>query len=141
MSIQRKISRLIKLRRETIGGNKRMETQEIFLTFEIEAGANGHILAQEVQARLMTLQAVSRAEADVESPRLVGAEVVAGIAVGVVVVRGVRKLAQELNLLIPEIARMVREIKGLRAAFVEVDGENVPIDEMDESRIATLTSG
>jgi hypothetical protein len=118
-----------------------METQEIFLTFEVEAGANGQVLAQEVQARLMALQAVSRAEADVESPRLVGAEVVASIAVGVVVVRGVRKLVQELNQLIPEIARMVREIKGLRTAFVEVDGENVPIDEMHESRIATLASG
>jgi hypothetical protein len=34
----------------------------------------------------------------------------------------------------------VREIKGLRAVFVEVDGENVPIAEMDESKIATLAS-
>ena len=118
-----------------------METQEIFLTFEVEAGADGQVLAREVQARLMALQAVSKAEADVESPRLTGAEVVAAIAVGVVVVRGVRELAQELNLLIPEIARLVREIKGLRAVFVEVDGEDVPIDEMDESKIATLASG
>ena len=118
-----------------------METQEIFLSFEIEEGADGQALAREVQEMLMALPAVSEAEADVESTRLTGAEVVAAIAVGVLVTRGARELVEELNLLIPQIAQMVRGIRGLKAAFVEVDGENVPIEAMDEGHIATLVSG
>jgi hypothetical protein len=121
-----------------IGGNKRMDTREIFLTFEIDEDVDGEALAKEVQEHLMTMQSVTKAEADVETFRLTGIEVAGAIGVGILVVRGTRELIEELNLLIPQLARMVHEMKGLRAAFVEVDGEKVPIDELDEGKIGKI---
>jgi hypothetical protein len=115
-----------------------MDASTLYFRFEFEDGADGEALARELQNRLARLDTVAEASAREERMRITGAEVVAAIAVGVLVVRGSRQLVQEINLLLTEVAGMVRNIKGLTSGSVEVDGRAVALAEVDEKDVATL---
>lgn len=117
-----------------------MDERTLFFRFEFDQDADGDALAREVEDRLARLESVAQAEADVDRIRLTGAEVVAAIAVGVVVVRGAREFAHEINLLLQEMAQLVGNIRGLRSAYVEVDGKSVALREIDEEDVATLST-
>jgi hypothetical protein len=116
-----------------------MNDSALYFRFEFEEAADGEALAKAVQDQLARFDGVSQADADVDQMRLTGAEVVAAIAVAVIVVRGTRELAQEINELLTEIGRIVRGIKGLKSAFVEIDGQPVPLAEVDDDDVARLT--
>jgi hypothetical protein len=118
-----------------------MDESILNLSLEVEPGTDPEEVAREVQEHLAGLGGVAEADAAVDNMRITGAEVIALIAVAVVVVRGVRELAQELNTLMPEIARVLRNVKGLKSGYVEIDGKRVPIAEIGEQEIDRLANG
>lgn len=118
-----------------------MDETELFLHFEVEDGADRDALAREIQARLEGLEGVGGAEAAPEETMLTGAEIVAGIAVGIAVVRGARELTAELRQLLAEVNRLVGEVRGLKRATVEVGDERVPASAVSDAQVAALASG
>ena len=63
-----------------------MDTAEVFFQFEVESDADRNALAQWIQERMESLAIVQEAEATPDETRLTGAEVAAGIALGVLIV-------------------------------------------------------
>ena len=115
-----------------------MSTQEkIYVNFTVTGDANRQALAQLIQKRISALDGVSAA-ATPQEPRLMGAEIVAGIAVTVVVIKGTTELVAAVNKLIPEVKTMIQEWRGLKEAFFEARRTNVAIQDMDEIKIREL---
>jgi len=101
---------------------------EITLHVEIPKGADARKLAQEVQKRLAALSEVEEVAAAPESPRI-AAEIIAGIAITVSIIKGSGEIADSLHKVIPKIKLVFQDL-GLTNAEVEVAGENVPIDQL-----------
>ena len=100
--------------------------------------ANREAIAHVVAEQLTSLSSVENAAATPEETQIAGAEIIAGIAVTVAVVKGTRELLEELNKLIPEIEKFIGNLKGIREVVFEVGWENVSIEEMDEAQIKIL---
>jgi hypothetical protein len=115
-----------------------MTDQTLYLHFEFDADADSRALTEELATALASLDGVADADAVVEQQRLTGAEIVAAIAVGVLLVRGAKELLQEVNRLLPEIARVARNIKGLRTGYVEVDGKQVRLSDVTDDDVEQL---
>ncbi|MEJ2302479.1 MAG: hypothetical protein P8Y14_13220 [Anaerolineales bacterium] len=115
-----------------------MDTREVSFFLDIEEGADRSEIAKEIQDHLANLQLVQEAAATPSETRLTGLEVIAGIALTVSIVKGTRELAVELNKLMPEIKKLIEGIKGVKAAFVSIDFEDVPLDEVDEEKTQKL---
>ncbi|WP_328473595.1 hypothetical protein OHA21_12920 [Actinoplanes sp. NBC_00393] len=118
-----------------------MDESTIVLSLEVEPGPDVEEVARQVQEEIAGLGGVAEADAAPDNMRIAGAEVIAIIAVAVVVVRGVREAAQEINALMPEIARIIRNFKGIRTGYVEIDGKRVPLAEVGEQEIDRLANG
>jgi hypothetical protein len=103
----------------------------ITLHAQLPKGADAQKLASEIQARLAALDEVNEAVAKPESTRF-AAELIAGIAITVSIIRGAGELADALHDSIPKIRRVLQDL-GIVTADVEVAGELVPIDKVSRA--------
>lgn len=110
---------------------------EITLHVEIPKGADARKLAQEVQKRLAALSEVEEVAAAPESPRI-AAEIIAGIAITVSIVKGSGEIADALHKVIPKIKLVLQDL-GLMNAEVEVAGESVPIDHLSRAHTQKMS--
>ena len=115
-----------------------IDTAEVFFEFEVEEGADRQTLARQIQERFQSSGLVQEAEATPQEVQLTGVEIVAGIALGVAIVKGSREFTEELTKLIAAAQELVIEIKELRTGLVEVGDEKVPLGQMDDAKVQTL---
>jgi hypothetical protein len=111
---------------------------EMTLHVELPEGVNASELAQEVQERLAALSEVDEVEAAPESTRL-AAEIIAGIAITVAVIKGTGEIADALHNAIPKIKGVLQDL-GLLNATVEVAGELVPIDQVSRAHTQKMSA-
>ena len=105
---------------------------------ELPQGADARQVAAEVQERLAALTEINEAVAAPDSTRF-AAEMIAGIAITVAIIKGAGQIADALHDAIPKIKLVLQDL-GLTNARVEVAGELVPIDDMDRSRIRKISA-
>ncbi|MEM7111965.1 MAG: hypothetical protein AAF614_05995 [Chloroflexota bacterium] len=110
----------------------------LYFRIVTQEDADREAIARFVADQLASLSSVENAAAMPEEAQLTGAEIIAGIAVTVAVVKGTRELLEELNKLIPEIEKFISNLKGIRDVVFEVGWDNVSIEEMDEAQIKIL---
>ena len=111
---------------------------ELLLHFELADGTEAAPTAQALEQGLARLPGVSEAEALPDETRLTGLEIVGAISAAVVILRKGRELVTELNALLPELRKMVKGVKGLKNAFVEVGSKRVPIDQLTAAHLEQL---
>ncbi len=111
---------------------------EITLHVEVPEGANAPELARQIEERLAALSEIDEVEAGPESTRL-AAEIIAGIAVTVSVIKGTGEIADALHKAIPKIKLVLQEL-GLLNASVEVAGELVPVDQVSRSHTQKMSA-
>jgi hypothetical protein len=104
---------------------------EMTLHVDIPRGGDAQKLAQDVKKRLAALSDVEDVAATPESPRI-AAEVIAGIAITVSIIKGSGDIADALHKVIPKIKLVLQDL-GLMNAEVEVAGESVPIDQLSRA--------
>ena len=115
------------------------EPIDIHFHFDADPDADTDELARLIQERVAALADVEEAHAD--SPgatRLTGAEVVAGIALTVTVLREGKNAAQAIKELVDAVTELVRSARGLKRAVVELGGTTVPVEQLDEEGRAAL---
>jgi hypothetical protein len=110
---------------------------EMTLHVDIPKGADAQKLAQEAQKRLAALNDVEEVAAAPESPRI-AAEIIAGIAITVSIVKGSGEFADALHKVIPKIKLVLQDL-GLMNAEVEVAGESVPIDQLSRAHAQKMS--
>jgi len=113
---------------------------EIGITMHVELpeGADAQQLAKEIENRLSALEDVESVEAQPESTRMV-AEVIAGIAVAVSLIKGTKDVAEGLHEAIPKIKLVLQDL-GLLKVKAEVGREQVPLEKLtreDEEKMTT----
>ena len=111
---------------------------ELLMHFELAAGQEASATAQTLQKKLGELPGVSEAEALPDKTRLTGVEVIAAISAAVVVLHHGRDLVAELNKLLPELKKLVRNMKGLKKAYLEVGTKRVALDEVTPDHVNEL---
>jgi len=109
---------------------------EVIWQFELEDGADPEAVAAELRRRLAALQPVQEAAVSPPQEERTGVEILAVIATAVVVLRTGRELTEELTLLIRAVRELVGEVKGVKGAAVDVEGELVAVEEADPRRLA-----
>jgi len=117
-----------------------METAEIYLHCEVEDESARQAIAKLLEERITALNQVKEVEATPEETQLTGVEIVAGIAVGVAVVKGATGFSGELRKFFASLTELVREVKGLKNAFVEVNDQRVPLDGLSEEQLENLAA-
>lgn len=117
-----------------------MDTTEVYFHVEVDEGVDRHAVAAELQRRVAALENVAESEATPDETQLTGAEIVAGIALGVAVIKGGKQLTVELKSLIDAVAEAVRSIHGLKKAVVELSDRTVPLEEVGEGEVAALAA-
>jgi hypothetical protein len=105
---------------------------------ELPQGTDAQQVAAEVQKRIAALSEINEAVATPESTRFT-AELIAGIAITVAIIKGSGQIAEALHDVIPKIKLVLQDL-GLMNARVEVAGELVSIDDMDRSRIQKISA-
>lgn len=100
---------------------------ELNFHFEVVEGTDLALTAQLIQERLSKLERVKEVEAIPEEPRLTGLEVVAAIAVTVLIIRGSREAVKELRNLLQEIQHLMECIKEVKATFLEIGEKRAQI--------------
>jgi hypothetical protein len=130
---------------------------EISLHFELPGAERSDLeqVAQDLKERLEQLPEIEDVEATpVGQARLTGAEVVAGIAVAVAIVRGGRELVEELRMLVQEIKKLGAEFRtkpkkadasdvtGIRITNVilNIGLRKVPLRELTEDDLEELAN-
>ena len=111
---------------------------EMTLHVELPKGADAPKLAQEAARRLAALSDVEEVAAAPESTRI-AAEIIAGIAITVSIIKGSGEIADALHKAIPKIKLVLRDL-GLTNAQVEVAGKQVPIDRVSRSHLQKMSS-
>lgn len=112
---------------------------EVYFHLELDSDTDNDQIATLIRERLGKLEGVEETYAEPEeASRLTGAEVVAGIALTVTLVRGSKNIATELKALIEAVTEVVQSVTGLKHAVVELAGRNVPVEEVDESDVSEL---
>jgi hypothetical protein len=104
---------------------------------ELPEGADPQQVAAEVQKRLAALSEVKEAVASPESTRF-AAELIAGIAITVAIIKGTGEIAEALHVAIPKIKLVLQDL-GLTNAEVEVAGELIPIDDVNPSHTRRIS--
>jgi hypothetical protein len=111
---------------------------EMTLHVELPKGADAQKLAQDVQKRLAALSDVEEVVAAPESTRI-AAEIIAGIAITVSIIKGSGEIADALHKAIPKIKLVLQDL-GLTKAKVEVAGGEVPIDQVSRSHAQKMSA-
>jgi hypothetical protein len=105
---------------------------------ELPQGADPQHIAAEVQKRLAALGEIQQAVVSADSTRF-AAELVAGIAITVAIIKGSGQIAEALHEAIPKIKLVLQDL-GLSNAQVEVAGELVPIDDVNPSHTRKISA-
>jgi hypothetical protein len=114
---------------------------DVYFHLELDPGTDLDQIATQIRERLGKLEAVEETHTlPEEAIRFPGAEVVAGIALTVTLVRGSKNIATELKALIEAVTEVVQSLTGLKHAVVELAGRNVPVEEVNESDVAELAA-
>jgi hypothetical protein len=92
----------------------------------------------EIQKRLAALNEIDQVAARPESTRY-AAEIIAGIAITVSIIKGSKDIAEALHEAIPKIKLVLQDL-GLTKVKVEVAGEQVPIDQMNRSHTQKMSA-
>jgi hypothetical protein len=111
---------------------------EMTLHVQLPRDTDAQVLAQEIQRRLAALSNVEEVVAAPESTRI-AAEIIAGIAITVSIIKGTGEIVEALHNAIPKIKAVFQEL-GLTKAHLEVAGEEVPIDQVSRSDIQKMSS-
>jgi tetratricopeptide (TPR) repeat protein len=111
---------------------------ELALHFEFTKNTDIDRATDAVRERLSALQGVEGIDAVREQPRLTGLEIAAAIAVTVQIVRGTRRLLEEIRRLVPEMKSLISEINGLQSITVEVGSKRVAIAEVNEDEMRQI---
>jgi multidrug efflux pump subunit AcrB len=111
---------------------------ELALHFEFTKNTDIDRATDAVRERLSALQGVEGIDAVREQPRLTGLEIAAAIAVTVQIVRGTRRLLEEIRRLVSEMKSLISEINGLQSITVEVGSKRVAIAEVNEDEMRQI---
>jgi hypothetical protein len=111
---------------------------ELALHFEMTPGTDLPQAAALLQERLASLPSVEEVAAAPERPRMTGLEIVAAITVAVTIVKGATELTEEVRKFIAEVARLMKDLKGLKGVTVEVGPNQVPIGDLTDPQTRQL---
>jgi hypothetical protein len=109
---------------------------EMTMHVELPKGADARQLAREIQNRLSALNAVESVEAQPQSTRM-AAEIVAGIAITVSIIKGSKDVAEALHEAIPKIKLVLQDL-GLVKVKADVAGEQVPLEKLTRAHEQSL---
>jgi hypothetical protein len=115
---------------------------QISLQFDVSKEALTEGTARQIRERLKAVEGVTDADAVIDGPeKAFGvAEVLLVISATVVIVKSGTELVEALRKLTGSLAGLIRDVKGLKAAFVEVRGKRVVVGELTEEKIQELAS-
>jgi hypothetical protein len=109
------------------------------LHFQAKEGTDLEVSAKDLEQQLVTLPAVSLAEARADNYRSPGlTEIIAGITLAVGVIQSTTVATQALTKLIDAVNALLHSGRGLQAAFIEVGMRKVPIDKLTPQDIESL---
>jgi hypothetical protein len=111
---------------------------EMTMHVELPKGADAQQLSKEIQKRLSALNAVESVEAQPQSTRM-AAEIIAGIAITVSVIKGSKDVAEALHEAIPKIKLVLQDL-GLLKVKAEVAGEQVPLEKLTRAHEQKLAA-
>ncbi|GAA4699084.1 hypothetical protein [Phytohabitans rumicis] len=109
--------------------------------FHIELADPGQAdaVAAAVRERLGQLDGVDRVQAAPTETRDL-ATVIAVVAAAVAFTRSGGDLVASLRHLVQELQGLVTDLRGLKRVVLNVDGEEVDIDQMDDEQLAALAA-
>ncbi|PWU02553.1 MAG: hypothetical protein C5B51_20650 [Terriglobia bacterium] len=110
---------------------------EITLYAELPKGADAQQLATDIEKRLAALGAVESVEAQPQSTRM-AAELIAGIAITVSIIKGTKDVAVALHEAIPKIKLVLQDL-GLLKVKADVAGEQVPLEKLTRAHEQLLS--
>lgn len=110
---------------------------EMTMQVELPKGADAQQLAKEIQKRLSALTVVESVEAQPQSTRM-AAEIIAGIAITVSIIKGSKDVAEALHEAIPKIKLVLQDL-GLLKVKADVAGEQVPLEKLTRAHEQKLS--
>jgi hypothetical protein len=113
----------------------RVTNLEVDFVFDVDDEADRNQLAGLIEQRLVALDGVTEVEAKATEERITGVEIVAAIGVTVLIIKGSRMAVHEMRLLLQEVKLLIHDIKGLKSASIEIEGKQIPTDEVDDKAI------
>jgi len=118
-----------------------MNSVELIFHFEVAEGIDLDRTAQLIRERLAALQTVKVEEVGVrpEVSRLTGAEVVAGIAAAVIIVRSSKELISEIRAMVEEVRKLLNDLKEVKKIAVEAGEELVDIAQLSDRQIGKMS--
>ncbi len=111
---------------------------EIFFQFETEIGADNEHIQNEIKKRLSLLNGVTEADAEVSSQKIGLQEVVTIITAAVLVLKEGRSMVAQVRGFIPEIINLIKDIKGIKDAFIEIGSERKRLKEISDTDLQKL---
>ena len=94
-----------------------------------------------MQQQLASLPQVAAAETRADQYRAIGpTEIIAGLTLAVGVMHESVQAAETMAKLLDALKQVVISAKGLRGAFVDVGMRKVPLDQLTQKDVETLTS-
>jgi hypothetical protein len=111
---------------------------EMTMYAELPKGADAQKLAKEIEKRLSALNAVESVEARPRSTRI-AAEIIAGIAITVSIIKGAKDVSEALHEAIPKMKLVLQDL-GLLKVKADVAGEQVPLEKLTRAHEQKLSS-
>lgn len=105
----------------------------IRMQFKVSKDIEFEKTAELIQQNLDQLDIIKKVKATPETSRIVGVDdVLAGIAVTVLLIKGSRETVEELRKLIQATKGLITDIKDLQSVLFEVGKDTVSIDELEQ---------
>ena len=105
----------------------------IRMQFKVSKDIELEKTAELIQQNLDQLDIIKKVKATPETSRIVGVDdVLAGIAVTVLLIKGSRETVEELRKLIQATKGLITDIKDLQSVLFEVGKDTVSIDELEQ---------
>jgi hypothetical protein len=104
------------------------------ITLQFESSDKNHNLEQQAEAiqnHLSGLEEVSYAEAEADTKRFTGLEVVGAISVGIAIVGKSQEFVAALRRLIPELKKLAQDL-GFSKVTIDVSGKQIPIADLEK---------
>lgn len=108
--------------------------------FELEEGADAGGIAESMHNDLCSLESVNQVEFQRDESRIGVGEMVEILAAGVILVRGTTELVVSVRTLVEEVERLILKFPDIRAAFLEVCGRRVALQDLTEADLEELSS-
>lgn len=105
----------------------------IRMQFKVSKDIEFEKTAELIQQNLDQLDIIKKVKATPETSRIVGVDdVLAGIAVTVLLIKGSRETVEELRKLIQATKGLITDIKELQNVFIEIGKATIPIEELEQ---------